>query len=65
MLEFRCADVGVACRSSVTGRDPDELLKRIAEHAAGKHGVAQLNQTLVNYALKHVRGTAEPEDSNR
>ncbi len=62
MLEFRCADVGAVCRGAVRGRTREELLREIARHAAEEHGVARLNQTLINYALKKVRGSAEQEE---
>lgn len=59
MLELHCADLGVVCRGTVRGRTKEELLAKVAEHTASKHGVPQLNQTLVSYALTKVRGTAE------
>ncbi len=62
MLEMRCADLGIDCRGTVRGKTEDELLENIAEHAATKHGVPELNQTLVNYALKKVTGAPDDED---
>lgn len=55
-LEFRCADVGVACKSVTTADSKDELLAKVAEHAQKVHGVA-LTETLVDYALTTVRAT--------
>ena len=56
-LEFHCADVGVAC-SKVTRADSEEqLLAKVSEHAESAHGVP-LNDTLVDYALTRVRGSA-------
>jgi predicted small metal-binding protein len=53
-LEFRCADVGLACGDTVKAESEDELVERIAAHARGEHGVA-LNQTLIDHARSQVR----------
>jgi predicted small metal-binding protein len=55
-LEFRCADVGLACGDRVTAESEDELVGRIAAHARDEHGV-ELNQTLVDYARSQVRSS--------
>ncbi|MBA2387254.1 MAG: DUF1059 domain-containing protein [Acidimicrobiia bacterium] len=55
-LEFRCADVGVACRTKTTADSKEELLAKVSEHAQKAHGVA-LTDTLVDYALTKVRTT--------
>lgn len=54
-LEFRCADVGVACSKVTKAGSKEELLAQVAEHARTRHGV-ELNDTLVDYALTTVRG---------
>jgi predicted small metal-binding protein len=54
-LKFSCADVGVVCKDSVTAEDEDELVAKIAEHAAQVHDVPKLTQTLVNYAKSVVK----------
>lgn len=56
-LEFRCADVGVACKAVTTAETKDELLAKVGGHAQEVHGVA-LNETLVDYALTKVRTTS-------
>jgi predicted small metal-binding protein len=53
-VEFRCADVGVACNAKTTADTPDELVAKVAAHAKDKHGV-ELNQTLIDYAITEVR----------
>ena len=53
-LEFRCADVGVACGNVAKAETADDLVAAVAQHAKDKHGV-ELNQTLVDYALTKVR----------
>ncbi len=53
-LEFRCADVGVACKNVAKADTADQLVAAVAAHVKEKHGVA-LNQTLVDYAITKVR----------
>ncbi len=53
-LEFRCQDVGVACKNVARAETAEELVAAVAEHAKTKHGV-ELNQTLVDYAVTKVR----------
>jgi len=55
-LQFRCADVGVACRNVAKADTEEELVAAVAKHARDKHGV-ELNQTLVDYARTKVRST--------
>lgn len=49
-LKFSCADVGVVCKKSVTADSADDLVAKIAAHAADAHGVPALSETLVEYA---------------
>jgi predicted small metal-binding protein len=53
-LKFSCVDVGVVCKQSVSADTEDELVTKIAEHAADVHGVPRLTETLVNYAKTKV-----------
>lgn len=53
-VEFHCADVGIACRTTTTADTPAELVAKVAEHAKAKHGV-ELNQTLIDYAVTEAR----------
>jgi predicted small metal-binding protein len=53
-VEFRCRDVGVACKNVARAGTPDELVKAVAAHAKAKHGV-ELNGTLIDYAVTKVR----------
>lgn len=53
-LEFRCQDVGVACKNVAKADTADELVEKVAAHARSKHGV-ELNQTLVDYAVTKAR----------
>lgn len=54
-LEFRCADVGVVCRGKVTAETADDLIQKVAAHAADAHDVPELSQTLIDYAVTTVR----------
>ena len=53
-LQFRCEDVGVACKNVAQAETAEELVAAVAEHAKSKHGV-ELNQTLIDYAVTKVR----------
>lgn len=53
-VEFRCADVGIACRNVARADTPEDLVKAVAAHAKAKHDV-ELNATLVDYATTKVR----------
>ncbi len=53
-LQFRCEDVGVACKNVAQAETSEELVAAVAEHAKSKHGV-ELNQTLIDYAVTKVR----------
>ncbi len=55
-VEFRCADVGVACRNVARAETADELVAAVTAHAKAEHGV-ELNQTLIDYAVTKVRTT--------
>jgi predicted small metal-binding protein len=53
-LEFRCQDVGVACKNVAVAETAEKLVAAVAAHAKDKHGV-ELNQTLIDYAVTKVR----------
>ncbi len=53
-VEFRCQDVGVACKNVARAETADELVAAVAAHAKAQHGV-ELNQTLIDYAVTKVR----------
>lgn len=55
-LEFRCADVGLACGDTVAAGSEDELVERIVAHARDEHDV-ELNQTLIDYVRAQVRSS--------
>jgi len=39
MPSFKCKDIGMDCDFEATAETEDELMKKIAEHAAEKHGM--------------------------
>lgn len=53
-VEFRCEDVGVACKNVAKAENAEALVAAVAAHAKAKHGV-ELNQTLIDYAVTKVR----------
>lgn len=53
-LDLRCADLGLTCGATVEADTEEELLAKVAAHARDDHGV-ELNDTLIDYALTHVR----------
>lgn len=53
-LEFRCQDVGVACKKVTRADTAEELVEAVAEHARSQHRV-ELNGTLIDYAVTKVR----------
>ncbi len=53
-VEFRCQDVGVACKNVARADTAEELVVAVAAHAKKAHGV-ELNGTLVDYAITKVR----------
>jgi predicted small metal-binding protein len=55
-LEFRCADVGIACKNVAKADTSEELVAAVGAHAKRKHGV-ELNQTLIDYAVTKARLT--------
>lgn len=56
-LEFRCANVGVVCKSAITADTEEDLIAKIADHAAKDHDVPELSATLVRYAASTVTST--------
>lgn len=57
-VEFRCADVGVACGRVSRAESEEELVAAVADHAKRKHGV-DLNDTLIDYARTKVRSPGQ------
>lgn len=53
-VQFRCEDVGVACKNVAKADTPEALVTAVAEHAKKAHGV-ELNATLIDYAVTKVR----------
>jgi predicted small metal-binding protein len=53
-VEFRCQDVGVACKNVARAQSVDALVEAVAAHAKAAHGV-ELNGTLIDYAVSKAR----------
>jgi len=39
MPSFKCKDIGMACPFEATAKTEDELMKKIADHAAAAHNM--------------------------
>lgn len=58
-LELRCAELGLACSHQMSGGSEEELTDELRRHAADRHDVPQLNDTLVDYAISRARRGSE------
>lgn len=58
-VELRCEDLGLACSHRMSGHSEADLAKELRRHAADRHDVPQLNDTLVDYALSRARRGSE------
>lgn len=54
-LEVGCADLGLACSHTMTADGEYELAEEVRRHAADRHDVPQLNETLLDYAISRAR----------
>lgn len=50
-FEVACADLGLVCNDRISAASEEELAEQVRRHAADRHDVPQLNDTLVDYAL--------------
>ncbi|NND03905.1 MAG: DUF1059 domain-containing protein [Acidimicrobiia bacterium] len=62
-LEFRCENVGVVCKGSIQADTEEDLVVKVAQHAADAHGVPELSATLVRYAVSTVKPTGSKKDA--
>jgi predicted small metal-binding protein len=53
--EFGCKEAGSACNWKARGGSPEEVMKKVAEHARTKHKVAAVSDTIANYLKSTVR----------
>lgn len=49
-VQFRCEDVGVACKTVSKADTADELVAKVAAHVRQDYQV-ELTQTLIDYAV--------------
>jgi len=55
MPSFKCKDIGMACPFETSAKTEDELMKKIAEHAAKEHGLKTVppeTMTAIKKAIK-------------
>lgn len=58
-VEVGCEDLGLACSHRMSGHSEEELADELRRHAADRHDVPQLNDTLLAYALSRARPGSE------
>jgi len=47
MPSIKCKDVGVDCEFEATAETEEELLKKVAEHAAEVHGMKEISPEMM------------------
>ena len=53
--EFGCKVAGSACGWKARGGTPEEVMRKVAEHAASKHKVAAVSDTIAGYLESTLR----------
>lgn len=53
--EFGCKAAGSACNWKVRGASPEDVMKKVAEHARAKHNVPVVTDTIAAYLKSTVR----------
>jgi predicted small metal-binding protein len=54
MKRFHCGDVVPGCEASWVCSTDEELLARVAEHAAAAHGIQEVSPELVAAVRQHI-----------
>lgn len=52
---FSCKDVGVNCSWTGTGKDNEELLRKIEEHVRNTHNMTQIPEDLIKKVIANIR----------
>jgi predicted small metal-binding protein len=47
MPTFKCKDIGMDCPFETSAKTNEELMKKIATHAASAHGITQVSPDLM------------------
>jgi predicted small metal-binding protein len=55
MPSFKCTDIGMACPFETSAKTEDELLKKIAEHAAKAHDIKTVPPELMTKIKKAIK----------
>jgi predicted small metal-binding protein len=55
MKQVKCADAGIACDFVAHADTEEELMKKVAEHAREKHGIAQVTPDMAAKMKKIMR----------
>lgn len=55
MPSFKCTDIGMACPFEASAKSEDELMKKIAEHAAKAHNIKTVSPELMTKIKKAIK----------
>jgi predicted small metal-binding protein len=55
MPSFKCTDIGMACPFETNAKTEDELMKKIAEHAAKAHDIKTVPPELAAKIKKAIK----------
>jgi predicted small metal-binding protein len=54
MKQFACGSVVPGCQAVFTGKDEDEILGQVAEHAKADHGISDVSPELVESVRSNI-----------
>ncbi len=55
MKTFACKDVGVDCDWKTQGRDEEEVVRNVREHADKEHGIKEMSDDLLRKVKARIR----------
>ncbi|HEX4493730.1 MAG TPA: DUF1059 domain-containing protein [Acidimicrobiia bacterium] len=58
MKQFACGDVVPGCDAKFVCSSDEEILARVAEHAATAHGISEVPAELVDQVRSHILAVA-------
>jgi predicted small metal-binding protein len=54
MKQFGCGAVVPGCQAVFVGKDEDEILRQVAEHAQADHGITEVQPELVSAVRENI-----------
>jgi len=55
MKQFSCGDVVPGCTAHFSGASNDDILKQVAIHAKGDHGMTVIPQEVIDHVLAQIK----------